>query len=253
VELIVLGAHGTWPTAGGATSGLLVRHDGHGVVLDLGTGTVANLQRHGGLFDVDAVVISHSHPDHVTDLYTYYMARRFSPQCPAPIPLYLAPKVLDRVEPLLSDDSGDMKLAQAFDIRVLDPGDGVEVGPITLRAEEMAHSVPTIGVRLEAGGTALAYTADTGPTEAAVRMARHVDLLVAEATWQEDGDDDRPPIHLTAREAGELARDAGSARLVLTHIRPYLDRDLSREEAASAFDGDILLAEEGLRLEVGGR
>jgi ribonuclease BN (tRNA processing enzyme) len=250
VELIILGSHGTWPSAGGATSGHLVRHDGHGILLDLGTGTVANLQRHGGLFDVQAVVISHSHPDHVTDLYTYYMARRFAPECPAPIPLFVAPKVLDRVEPLLADDSGDMKLAQAFDVQVLEPGKAAEVGPFSIVTAEMAHSVPTIGVRVEAGDASLAYTADTGPTEEAVRMARDVDLLVAEATWQEDGED-RPPIHLTGREAGVLARDAGAGRLVLTHIRPHLDRDRSREEAAGAFDGEVLLAREGLRMGVG--
>lgn len=251
MELIVLGAHGTWPGAGGATSGHLVRHDGHAILLDLGTGTVANLQRHAGLFQVDAVVISHSHPDHVTDLYTYYMARRFSPECPPPIPLYLAPKVLDRVEPLLSDDSGDMKLAQAFHVQLAEPGRELEAGPFRVTTTEMAHSVPTIGVRVEADGGALAYTADTGPTPEAVGMARDVDLLVAEATWQDD-EGDRPPIHLTAREAGELARDAGAGRLVLTHIRPHLDRSRSREEAAAAFDGEVLLAEEGLRLEVGG-
>ncbi|HEX2032238.1 MAG TPA: MBL fold metallo-hydrolase [Actinomycetota bacterium] len=251
MELIVLGSHGTWPSAGGATSGHLVRHDGHAILLDLGTGTVANLQRHAGLFEVDAVVISHSHPDHVTDLYTYYMARRFSPQCPPPIPLYLAPKVLDRVEPLLSDDSGDMKLAQAFDVRVAEPGHELEAGPFRVTTADMAHSVPTIGVRVEADGAVLAYTADTGPTEHAVRMARDADLLVSEATWQED-EGDRPPIHLTAREAGELASAAGAGRVVLTHIRPHLDRNRSREEAAGAFHGDVLLAEDGLRLDVGG-
>jgi ribonuclease BN (tRNA processing enzyme) len=70
VELIVLGAYGTWPSAGGATSGLLVRHEGSSVVLDLGSGTVAKLQEHVGLFEPHAVLISHSHPDHVSDLYT---------------------------------------------------------------------------------------------------------------------------------------------------------------------------------------
>jgi ribonuclease BN (tRNA processing enzyme) len=93
------------------------------------------------------------------------------------------------------------------------------------------------------------YSADTGPTEELVRLAAGTDLLIAEASWQEDGIP-RPPIHLTAREAGEAAAEAGSGRLLLTHLRPYLDRDRSRQEAAGAFAGQVLVAEEGLTVEV---
>jgi ribonuclease BN (tRNA processing enzyme) len=250
VEVVVLGAHGTWPSAGGATSGLLVRHDGHNLVLDLGTGTVARLQEHVGLFDVDGVVISHSHPDHITDLYTYLMARLFAPEQPAPIPLYLAPKVEERFTPLLADDVGSLRLAEAFDVAVVEPRSELTVGPFRITTAPAQHSVPTIGVRVEADGAALAYTADTGPTESLVDMARGCDVLVAEASWQSDGVT-RPPIHMTAREAGEMAARSESGRLVLTHIRPYLDRERSRQEAAAAFEGDVAAAVEGLTVEVG--
>ncbi len=251
MELIVLGAHGTWPSAGGATSGLLVRHQGHNLVLDLGTGTVAKLQEHVELFDVDSVLISHSHPDHVTDLYTYLMARLFTPERPPKIPLYLAPKVLERFSPLLADDSGDLQVAGAFDVSVVEPGTDISVGPFRITTAPMRHTVPTMGVRVEAGGATIAYSADTGPTEELVTLADGCDVLVGEASWQEDGAP-RPPIHLTAREAGEMAARAGCDRLVLTHIRPYLDRDRSREEASSAFDGEVAVGTEGLTLEVRG-
>jgi ribonuclease BN (tRNA processing enzyme) len=249
VRVTVLGAHGTWPSAGGATSGHLIQHDEWSLLVDLGTGCLANLQRHMGLFDVDAVLISHSHPDHLTDLYTYLMARMFSPERPGRIPLILAPKILDRFSPLLSDDSGDMKVAEVFEIKVVEPSEDVQVGAFTIRTAPMAHSVPTIGVRVEAGGGALAYSADTGPADEVVELSRQADLLIAEATWQEDGAA-RPPIHMTAREAGEVAARAGVDELMLTHIRPYLDRDRSREEAAGSFDGEVLLATEGQVREV---
>lgn len=249
MRVTVLGAHGTWPNAGGATSGHLIQHEEWSLLVDLGTGCLANLQRHAGLFDVDAVVISHSHPDHITDLYTYLMARMFSPERPGRIPLILAPKILDRFSPLLSDDSGDMKVAEVFDIKVAEPSEDFHVGAFTIRTAPVAHSVPTIGVRVEAGGAAMAYTADTGPAEEVVELSRHADLLIAEATWQEDGAP-RPPIHMTAREAGEVGARAEVDELMLTHIRPYLDRDRSREEAAGAFDGEVLLAAEGQIREV---
>jgi ribonuclease BN (tRNA processing enzyme) len=250
VDVVVLGAHGTWPPAGGATSGLLVRHDGGNLMLDVGTGTLAKLQEHIGIFDVDAVFISHSHPDHVADLYAYVLARLFSPEHPPRIPLYVAPKVLERFAPLLRDDSGDMKVDDVFEVREVEFGEDVRIGPFRVATAEMRHSVPTFGVRVEADDAAMAYSADTGPTEELIRLASGAHLLVAEASWQEDGGA-RPPIHLTARQAGEAATRAGAGRLVLTHIRPHLDRDRSRAEALSAFDGEVLVGPEGRVLEVG--
>ena len=251
MRLVVLGAHGTWPSAGGATSGLLVQHEGQSLLLDLGSGTVANLQEHIGLFDPHGVLISHSHPDHVADLYTYLLARLFAPERPPLIPLYLAPKVLERFTPLLADDSGDMRPQEAFDVVEVEPGTQLTLGPFRIRTAPMRHSVPTLGVRVEADGAVVAYSADTGPTDELVRLSRGCDLLVAEASWQTDGIE-RPPIHLTAREAGEIAARAACGRLLLTHIRPHLDRDLSREEAAGAFAGDVIVAAEGLGVEVQG-
>lgn len=251
MDLVVLGAHGTWPNPGGATSGFLVRHDGFSLWMDLGTGTLANLQRHAGLFDVGAVLVSHSHPDHVTDLYAYLFARIFSPEPPPRIPLLVAPRVVERFKPLLSDETAEIRLPEAFDVDEVRPGEERRLGPFTVRTAPMRHTVPTIGVRVEAGGRAVAYTADTGPADEAVELARGADLLVAEASWQEDGQA-RPPIHLTAREAGEIAARAGAARLVLSHLRPYLDWNRSLEEAAGAFDGEVLLGREDLVLDVGG-
>ena len=249
MEVVVLGAHGTWPSAGGATSGLLVRHDRRNLLLDLGSGTVARLQEHVDLFDVHGVVISHSHPDHVTDLYTYLLARLFAPERPSMIPLYLAPKIVERFTPLLADDSGDMKLEEGFDVEVVGPARELRVGPFRIVTAGMRHSVPTIGVRVEVDGAAMTFSADTGPTEELVRLAAGCDLLVAEASWQDDGIP-RPPIHLTAREAGEAAAQAGCRALLLTHLRPYLDRDRSQDEASGAFAGPVTLAEEGLTVEV---
>jgi ribonuclease BN (tRNA processing enzyme) len=102
----------------------------------------------------------------------------------------------------------------------------------------MLHSVPTIGVRVESPTGTLAYSADTGPTEELVRLSNDADLLVVEASWQDDREG-QPPIHLTAREAGEAAAKAAVGRALLTHLRPYRDADRSREQAAETFDGDV--------------
>jgi ribonuclease BN (tRNA processing enzyme) len=249
VELTVLGAHGTWPGAGGATSGLLVRDEGYVLWIDAGSGTLANLQKHVDLYDVDAVLLSHSHPDHVSDLYGYFFARLFGPERQPKIPLLAAPKVIERMSPLLGDADGTMKLAQAFDILEVEPGEEHHLGPFRIATAPMRHSVPTIGMRVESATGTLAYSADTGPTDELVNLAKGAGLLVVEASWQ-DGGEGQPPIHLTAREAGEAAAKAGVARAVLTHLRPYRDADRSREQAAESFDGQIEAGRDNQTIEV---
>jgi ribonuclease BN (tRNA processing enzyme) len=74
LSVTVLGCDGSYPGPGGACSGYLVRGGGVTLWLDAGSGTMANLQRHVALDDVDAVVVSHEHPDHWTDLEAFYAA-----------------------------------------------------------------------------------------------------------------------------------------------------------------------------------
>jgi ribonuclease BN (tRNA processing enzyme) len=247
VELTVLGSHGTWPDAGGATTGYLLSHDGFRLWLDLGTGTMANLLGHIGLLDVDAVVISHRHPDHLLDLYPYFFARLFHPDRPLGLPLYVPPGAFDHIRALLSDQGGE-EMATVFEARTVDPGEEFEAGPFRFRTAPMEHPVPTLGMRIEADGSVLAYTADTGPAEAVVRLSREADVLLSEATWLEVPTW-ASPIHLTAGQAGEHATRAGVGRLVLTHVRWIRTRlDEGIEQAGHAFAGPVSVAEQGLRV-----
>jgi ribonuclease BN (tRNA processing enzyme) len=251
VELIVLGTHGMYAGPGGATAGYLLRHDGFSLWIDLGSGTLANLQHHVGPLDVGALVVSHRHPDHLVDLFPYLYARVYgSDEQVTGTPLYGPPELFDKVTNLLSG-AGAEEMSTSFALNEVRPGSAFEAGPFRIRTALMAHPVPTIGLRVEADGRTFAYTADTGPTEAITDLAEGVDLLLSEATWQEDGSPLPPDVHLTARQAGEHAGRAGATRLMLTHIKPTLDRDRTREESASAFEGEIVLATEGMVLEVG--
>ena len=80
-------------------------------------------------------------------------------------------------------------------------------------------------------------------------LAEGADVLLAEASFVE-GDDNPTDLHLTGRQAGEVAAAAGVARLVLTHVPPWHDPEIARREAASVFTGQIDVATPGLTLEV---
>jgi ribonuclease BN (tRNA processing enzyme) len=138
-------------------------------------------------------------------------------------------------------------LSGTFDVHVIQPGDEFRAGPLSVSTAAMRHPVPTLGMRIEANGSALAYSADTGPTDELVRLAKGANLLLCEATFLDPGDGS-PDIHLAAKEAGDHATRAGAGQLILTHIWPTNDRDAALEKARSAFDGQVRLATDGLQV-----
>jgi ribonuclease BN (tRNA processing enzyme) len=242
----MLGVGGGWARPGGAACGYLLRHQGFNLWIDAGTGTMANLQRYIRLDEVHAVAVSHRHFDHFLDLYPFWLSRWWGDRDrPAPLPLFAPPGMFDhalQIEPRLGD---------AFRLQEIEPGSDFEAGPLRVRTAPMNHPVPTMGMRVDADGTALAYSADTGPTAELIDLSGGADVLLCEATWLERREE-WDPIHLTATEAGQHAASAGVGRLVLTHIWPATDRRESEARARDSFGGPVTVAEEGLRLGVDG-
>ncbi|SFS86435.1 MBL fold metallo-hydrolase [Saccharopolyspora flava] len=233
-SVTVLGSCGAFPEAGRACSGFAVDWDGFRLVLDLGYGTLPRLFGHWPDGRVDAVVITHEHPDHCVDLHALFRARFYTggPR----LPLHCPPGVLERLGGL----EPDVDLRDVFDVHPL-PGTH-RVGPFELTGLALPHFVPNAGVRLRAGDRVLAYTGDTGPDPALADLGRDADLFIVDAT-------DRPGSSrglLTAREAGAWARRAGARRLMLTHFWPGNDRNAALAAARSEFDGETFAAEEGL-------
>ena len=127
------------------------------------------------------------------------------------------------------------------------PGASFEAGPFRVRTAPMRHPVPTLGMRIESNASVLAYSADTGPTDELVAVSCGADVLLSEATYAFTGEGP-PELHMSPEQAGQHASAAGVGRLVLTHMWPANDRDVAREQAAGAFDGEVIVAEEGLKV-----
>jgi ribonuclease BN (tRNA processing enzyme) len=143
------------------------------------------------------------------------------------------------------DSGGGSHLQDVFD-PVTPTGEPVEIGPMTFRFGPADHPVPTLQMRVDAGGRSLAYSADTGMGSDLVTLARGANTLLAEASFQ--GLDKPAPHHLTASEAGGIAREAGVERLILTHLMPTLDPQQSIAEAAAEYHGDVMVAAPGLEV-----
>ncbi|MEX2457515.1 MAG: MBL fold metallo-hydrolase [Actinomycetota bacterium] len=246
MELTALGTSGGWPGAGRAASGYLLSHDGFNVVLDLGTGTLSRLQELLDLDELGGIVISHGHYDHFLDLYPLFIARFYEECLTGPIPVLAPPGFFEKLFMLTDDGGADMR--SVLEPREIQLTDTTELGPLRIDTRPMTHLIPTIGMRLSANGMALAYTGDTGESPEVETLAHGADLLLAEAAQQ----DTPEPLwfHLTARQAAIHATRAGAGRLVLSHFWPTHDREVSREQAAEAFDGDLVLFDEGATVQV---
>lgn len=237
VTVTVLGCSGSYPGPGGACSGYLVRAGGVNLVLDMGPGTLANLQHHLGLDDIDAVVLSHSHPDHWTDLAGLRVARKYGLELEGL-------RVFGTAETREVAVAVCQNLEPTFDWIVVGDGDAVEVGAVRLQFSRTDHYVETLAVRVDVDGLSVAYSADTGPGWSLFELGAGIDLAICESTYPTDREAEGI-LHLSARAAGVMAAAAGVDRLVLTHLWPGGDPDLHREMASAAFGRPVEVATEG--------
>lgn len=235
VSVTVLGCSGSFAGPGEACSGYLVRSPGATVVVDLGSGTLANLQAHVDLGDLDALVLTHVHPDHWTDLPILRNAMRYVLGLEG-LAVFGTAATREAAAALISE------FAPTLAWTTIDETSTVTVADQHLRFSRTDHPVETLAVRIDAAGRSLLYTADTGPRWSPAALAGGVDLAICEATMPGDGGHGRTPVHLTGREAGALARAAGAARLVVTHVTPGLDDDAQGRDAAEAFGGPVEVA-----------
>jgi ribonuclease BN (tRNA processing enzyme) len=238
VQLTVLGAGGAWPEAGSACSGFLLEHDGYRLLVDAGYAVVPQLLRYVEAAAVDAVFISHGHPDHCADLNPLLRARALRDDPAPPLPVYALNGALDAV--LALDRPG--MLDDALDLHELRPGEPLNIGPFSGEIRLLPHSRPNAGVRLRAGDEVFAYTGDAGPHPDTVELAREANLFLAEASYVDDVPADSAGTLSSARSVGRQAREAGVQRLLLTHLLPGTDRQAAYQAAAAECDADVGLA-----------
>lgn len=237
------GASGGIPTG----SGLLVDGPAGRLVVDCGNGVVAHLAARKAL-DVDALVLTHLHADHVQDLYPLALYRRYARK---PLVVH-APEgtrdLLARWFPLFSTHP-DAMLA-ALDLREGDApfeAAGLRVAPFAVE-----HDAPRArGLAITDGRATCVVSGDTRPCRAVEDAARGADLLLHEATYAGEGKEASRAHHTTAREAGALAKRVGARRLVLVHLLVTTDAEAARSEAEEAYGAPVEVARAGDAWRVG--
>lgn len=248
MRLTVLGSSASYAGAGRACSGYFVEADGTRVLLDCGNGALANAAAVTDVTALDAVFISHTHPDHCVDLYALQAALRYAPEGPAPaLPLHMPTGLFERMGCLLSE-RGRRELDEAFALSELSDDEPVRVGALTVTPRTVDHDGLAFGFRVEAGKERFCYTGDTRYGGAVLRLTQHAGVLVAECTLPSAYAGRAP--HMTPGEAGRLASASGTRLLVLTHIWPTADRERLLADARAEFAGEVVLADEMMGIDI---
>ena len=237
MELTVLGKYGPFPAANGSCSGYLLRQGNTKVLLDCGNGVLSRLQQYCGVTELDAIVLSHLHSDHMADMLVLRYALQILKkrgQFDGLMKVYL-PKTPKYEFDVLS-------AAQVFDVTVLEDGVTAKFGDLHLKFFAMSHPVESYAVRAEYAGRVLCYSGDANSNERILDAAKDADLFLCDAGLLQADDSPSAP-HLTAAKAARCAAQAGAKKLILTHIWPFYKPQDILDEAFSEFKNCELAAE----------
>jgi ribonuclease BN (tRNA processing enzyme) len=250
LTLTVIGSAAAWSTDPSRPSSCyLVEADHDAIALDLGQGSFAALARVRPPETLSAVLVSHLHPDHHVDLVAlrHYLNFARGESISSRVALHGPAPLRSRYDAFLNERGFLGRLGGAD----LEAGE-FEVGPFAIEAARVTHIDDAFAfrVRRRAATTdspALVYSGDCGKWSDLLPLVRPGDTLLSEAFWSA-GEAQAADMHLTARDAGAAAAEGRAARLVLTHLGEDHDRALATSAARAVFDGEVLLAEPGLRL-----
>lgn len=266
MKLTIVGSSGSMSGPNNPASSYLVQAQGrdeegcertYSLLLDLGPGSMGGLLHYLDPAELDGILISHCHADHMVDMIGMHVYRRWNPAgALGPVPTYGPSSLRARLNGV--DGTGEEEsYATEFTLARYPLGESFEIGPFTVTAFEAQHPVEAYGIRVEGpaengeGRVSLAYTGDTDFIESIAQMADGVDLLLAEAAFLEGRDTVRG-MHLTGKRAGQLAAGVSGVQsyqpareLVLTHIQPWTDPADPVAEAREVFDGPVSAARPG--------
>lgn len=236
MKLTVIGCSGAYPNAGGATSGYLVEEGNTKVLLDCGSGVLAAIQEHLSLSELDAVILSHYHPDHCADFGCLQYAAMIETQ------------LGKRTKPFYAwgPDSEALGYEDFCIGHSYEQQHAFQIGELRFEVLQNIHEITSYSIRVTApGGSMLVYSGDTAYNPKLAQFAQFADCLLCEASFYSDRHN-YTAQHLTSVEAAQLAADAQAKQLVLTHLPHFGEQEQLVCEAGSVYSGRVLLAEQFL-------
>jgi ribonuclease BN (tRNA processing enzyme) len=249
VKVTLLGTGTLVPSTRRASPGLVVEAGPEKILLDPGPGSIRRLAERGiDFLGLDAVGITHRHPDHTIDLLHLFFATRYAPAGPRTkeLTIFGPPGLTDFIATLTSAHAEWMEAnGYSRPIVEMEPGTTLARPGYQVRAEEMQHLKTSVGFRFESEGRVLSYTGDTEVCDGAVALARDADLLVIECSAHRAF-----PGHLTPAGVASIVRDSGARRVVLVHVYPDPDEESLARAVREGCEAAVELGVDGAVYEV---
>lgn len=225
MKITVLGYLGGFPAHGDATSCYLIESQGYSFLLDCGSGGLLSLEQVMDPLQLDAVILSHYHADHIADVgvLQYYWQLHTNRPKEALLPIY--GHTMD------ANHFASLTWPNASEGRGYDPNTKLELGPFTISFLKTQHPVDAFAMRIVERSTnkVLVFTADTRYFEDLSAFSRDADLLLADTNFF--ADHTGTAWHLTSKQAGTIAQRANVKQLMLTHLPAAGDLQLLKQQA----------------------
>ncbi|MBD8067622.1 MBL fold metallo-hydrolase [Bacillus sp. PS06] len=239
MKVTVIGYWGGYPGVNEATSGYLFEHDGFKLLVDCGSGVLAQLQNYIKISELDAVILTHYHHDHVADIGPLQYARLISSYLDETTEELLIYGHQEDGEAFSNLTYKKVTRAEAYD-----PDQHLKVGPFSIAFMKTSHPAVCYALRIEAGGAAIVFTADSSYITDFIPFSRNADLLICETNLYAEQDGSKMG-HMTSKEAGIIAKEARVKNLLLTHLPHYGNHMILLKQARETFQGNISLAKSG--------
>lgn len=239
MKLKVIGYWGGFPAVNEATSGYLLESNGFKLLVDCGSAVLSKLQETIEIDELDAVILSHYHHDHIADIGPLQFGRHVTSILKGTtntLPIYA--HSLDR--------EGFNKLTYKTATKGIEynPAQTITIGPFTISFLRTIHPVPCFAMRITDQQSTIVYTADSSFQESFIDFSQGADLLVAESSLY-GNQDGKNSGHMNSKEAGYLAEAANTKQLLLTHLPHFGEHDILVKEAGEFFKGQVVLASSG--------
>jgi ribonuclease BN (tRNA processing enzyme) len=238
MELTIIGKYGPFPKEGGACSSYLLRHGGKNVLIDCGSGCLSHLQRFAGLQEIDMILLSHLHFDHISDMlilrYALEGMTARGLNVPLPVPVYMPDSP--------GDAAGLIASGKVFDIHTITNDTAFKFGDMNITFKAMTHPVPSFAMRFEVEKKAFVYTGDTSMNDDIVPFSKNAELLLIDAGLLERDKKETSP-HISAKEAGMIATQAKARNMIATHLYPGYYEGEVQSELATYYRNAIIARE----------
>jgi ribonuclease BN (tRNA processing enzyme) len=249
-EVIVLGSGTGIPSLRRASPGLLVFSENTTILIDSGPGILRRMLEAGATYqDIDLILYTHIHPDHVSDLVPILFACKYAELPREKELLCLGGRGFKSYFRKLKTLYGRWIEAQSYELTVRE----ISQKPLVYRdlkilSRPVAHIAESVGYRIEfKDGGSIAISGDTDYCQSMIDLGFEVDLLVLESSFP---DGKKVEGHLTPSLAGKLALESHCRKLMLYHLYPVCDQYDILMQCGQVYHGELILAEDLMKVKI---